>query len=50
MKQKVTTTFLSAWTLMIILMVTMALTSCASGSGYGACAAYACVDVEICEQ
>ncbi len=31
------------------LTVILLLTSCASGSGYGACAAYACVDVEICE-
>ena len=32
------------------LTVLTCLTSCASGSGYGACAAYACVDVEVCEQ
>ena len=32
------------------LTVILLLTSCASGSGYGACAAYASVDVEICEQ
>ena len=49
MKQKVTTTFLSAWTLGILIIVLTAMTSCASGSGYSACAAYACVDVEICE-
>ena len=29
------------------LTVVLLLTSCASGSGYGACAAYACVDVEV---
>ena len=29
------------------LTVILLLTSCASGSGYGACAAYASVDVEI---
>ena len=49
MKQKVTTTFLSAWTLGILIIVLTAMTSCANGSGYSACAAYACVDVEICE-
>ena len=47
MKEKLTTTFLSAWTLGILIIMITALTSCASGSGYGACAAYACVDVEI---
>ena len=31
------------------LTVILLLTSCASGSGYGTCAAYASVDVEICE-
>ena len=47
MKQKLTTTFLGVWTLGILIIMITALTSCASGSGYGACAAYACVDVEI---
>ncbi len=31
------------------LTVILLLTSCASGGGYGVCAAYQCVDVEICE-
>jgi len=31
------------------LTIILLLTSCASGTGYGACAAYASVDVEICE-
>ncbi len=31
------------------LIVLTCLTSCASGGGYGVCAAYQCVDIEICE-
>ena len=31
------------------LIVLTCLTSCASGGGYHSCAAYASVDVEICE-
>ena len=49
MKKRLTTTFMSAWTLGILIIVLTAMTSCASRSGYSACAAYACVDVEICE-
>ena len=39
----------TAFVFLFWLTVILILTSCASRSGYGVCAAYQCVDVEICE-
>ena len=39
----------TAFVFLFWLTVILLLTSCASGSGYSACAAYQCVDVEVRE-
>ena len=45
MKQRLTTTFMSAWAILIIIITMMAITSCSSGA-QGACYAYQNVELQ----